>query len=915
MRVPIATYRLQFGPSFGFNDARGLVSYLAGLGVSDIYASPILKATAGSAHGYDVTDPSEIDPQLGGRDEFEVLATERKAHQIGWLQDIVPNHMAYSSQNALLMDVLENGPRSAYFEWFDVFRDHPDPQWRSRLLAPILGRPLEDVLRQGELRLDLDGDGLALRYYDWRLPLCLACYDDVIGQRSNDEAAPNLGVDWSDLDAMPPGPEKHERVARAKQELARLYAEDREAAAYLRRALQAYHRPDDPAALKALIERQWYRPAFWQMAGQCINYRRFFYLNDFISLCVETPAVFEKVHERIMELAAAGTITGLRVDHIDGLHDPLRYLRRLRERLPDAYLVVEKILEMEESLPTRWPIDGTSGYKFCNYVNGLFCDGGSEPAFTDIYHELIGAPVDYATQLYEAKQRILRHHLGGEVAYLAGLFAGVLDPDGATAAELWREAVTALIAAFAVYRTYVDAEQFSDSDRTFITAAVQAAKRYAPQRERQVDRIGQFLLSYRPFDEASATHDRDRDLVMRFQQFTGPAMAKGLEDTLFYTYNRFISLNEVGGDPGSFGVPLERFHRFNEMRARHWPAAMNATSTHDAKRGEDVRARLNVLSEMPDRWRHKVRSWAEMNARSRQTCEGVTVPDANDEYLLYQTLVGALPFHQSEFEDFQRRLKNYTIKALREAKRHTTWVEPNEGYERGCLAFIDHLLDPSPPNAFWTDFLPFQREISAYGVYNSLAQTTLKITCPGLPDFYQGAELWDLNLVDPDNRRPVDFAARRQALAHLEPGSADSVRQLLASREDGRVKLFLIRTLLHVRAANRTVFEQGDYLPLEVAGHWARHVVAFLRTHGNARVLVVVPRFLTALAGPDELPLGEQHWRDTSIALPDSAVGRWRNVLTGATLEMDRDVRVGGLLADFPVGVFHYASRRERERV
>lgn len=914
MRIPVATYRLQFGPSFGFRDAQPVVAYLATLGISDIYASPILKATEDSAHGYDVTDPSQINPQLGNKADFDALTTERQAHSIGWLQDIVPNHMAYSSENELLTDVLEQGPGSEYFEWFDIFRDHPDPALQTRVLAPFLGGPLEDILRQGELRLELDRDGLALRYYNWRFPVSLTCYDEVLRRGLSDAALPSLRMDWTDLAAMAPGPERNECILQAKKKIARLASESEEIHSHLQGVLDFYNRTDDPSALLALIDRQWYKPVFWQTAKRCINYRRFFYLNDFISLRAERPAVFERIHSRILELAKAGVITGLRVDHIDGLHDPLAYLYRLREHLPHGYLVVEKILEMEETLPTRWPIDGTSGYKFCNYVNGLFCDCGSEPAFTDIYHKFIGETVDHVTQLHHAKLGVLRKHMGGEVAYLAGLLAGALDEANETSPEAWQEAVEALIATFPVYRTYIDAEQFTDHDRACITAAVLAAKKLVPDREKEVDHIGQFLLSYRPLETALAQRDTHRYLVMRFQQFTGPAMAKGLEDTLFYTYNRFISVNEVGGDPGSFGVPLDRFHAFNEMRARHWPTAMNTTSTHDAKRGEDIRARLNVLSEMPDRWREKVQRWAEMNASYREACEGTTAPDANDEYLLYQTLVGALPFDEQEWDNFRQRMKDYTVKALREAKRHTSWTEPSERYESGCLAFVDHLLDRDPQNAFWSDFLPFQKEVSTYGIYNSLAQTTLKITCPGVPDFYQGAELWDLNLVDPDNRRPVDFAGRSHVLASFQNATVDAnvdlINQLMDSREDGRIKLFLIHSLLSLRTTHRTLFEQGDYTPLDVSGPLARHIVAFLRTDGTTHALVVVPRFLSALIGEDELPTGEPFWRGTQISLPDIVANGWMNAITGEPWDVKHDVQVAQALACFPVGVL-LSNRRD----
>lgn len=924
MRVPIATYRLQFGPSFGFQDAQGVIPYLSKLGISDVYASPILKATQGSTHGYDVTDPAELNPQLGTPEAFLALATARKAHGIGWLQDIVPNHMAYSSENAPLMDVFKNGAESEYVDWFDVFRDHPDPELRTKVLIPFLGQPLEDVLQEGQLSLAVDDDGLALRYYDWRLPLRLDSYDEVLSTGLDEtiaalgddartaEALRRLCTGWTELSGLAPGPQRNQRVTEAQQEFLRLRTESDGVAAHCQRVLAFYNSTRDAAQrqsrLAPLIDRQWYKPVFWRTAGQTINYRRFFYLNDFIALRIERPEVFAAVHEKILELTRAGLVTGLRIDHIDGLYDPLTYLRRLRESVPDSYLVVEKILELEETLLSLWPIEGTSGYKFCNYVNGLFCDCGSEAMFTDIYHEFLGAEVDYLSLLYDAKSRILRKHMGGEVAYLGHLITDALGEGGQESVEPWGQALIALMAAFPVYRTYIDAEQFSDRDRVFITAAVLDAKRRAPDHQEYIDRIGRLLLSYQPLATPSTEQDNLRYIAMRFQQFTGPAMAKGLEDTLFYTYNRFISLNEVGGDPDFFGIPLDRFHRFNEMRARHWPHAMNATSTHDAKRGEDIRARLNVLSEMPERWRKKVERWAQINADHKQICNGGPAPDANDEYFLYQTLVGALPFVEREFEEFQERLRDYMVKVLREAKRHTTWSEPNEPYERACLAFIDRIMDADGEDTFWSDFLPFQQEVAAYGIYNSLSQTTLKITCPGLPDFYQGTELWDLNLVDPDNRRPVDFAVREEMLELLETTWSDAPgdmgTQLLTGKEDGRVKLFLIHRLLQVRAAHRKLFGEGDYLALDVTGRWARHVVAFERVFEDIHVLLIVPRFLTTVIKPDELPVGRTIWGDTCISLPDKHSGIYQNVLTGERCEMKRSLPVARALATFPIAVF-----------
>ncbi len=907
MRVPTATYRLQFGPAFGFNHAREVIPYLARLGISDVYASPILQATQGSTHGYDVTDPSELNPELGSEEEFLALAAERQAHGLGWLQDIVPNHMAYSSENAFLMDVFENGPQSAYFEWFDVFRDHPDPEMRTKVLAPILGATLEDVLDRGEVRLILDEKGLALRYYDWRLPLSLASYDDVLGRGldCSSEPLPEIGTGWTELNDMPAGPEKTARVTSAKSRLRHAQATDEATGSHLKGALDFYSGGRGPGPLRGLLDRQWYRLVFWQQADRTINYRRFFYLNSFIALCIEKPAVFDRIHQKIVSWVDAGMVTGLRIDHIDGLHDPLDYLRRLRERVPECYLVVEKILELEEVIPSQWPIEGTSGYKFCNYLNGVFCDGGSEPALTDLYDDFVGGHVDYATSLYETKLRILQEHMGGEIAYLAHLIRAAKNDHGPR--ESWQGGLAALIAAFGVYRTYIDARQFTDQDRAFITAAVLFAKDRAPEHGPYIDRIAALLLSYQPALSDADHEETQRYLIMRLQQFTGPAMAKGLEDTLFYTYHRFVSLNEVGGDPASFGMPLDRFHRFNEMRARHWPGAMNATSTHDAKRGEDVRARLNVLSEMPQQWAEKVRHWAQLNGEFKASHGATVAPDPNDEYLLYQTLVGAWPFAPEDVDGFKQRVKDYMVKAVREAKRHSTWVAPNEPYEKGTLAFVDRILDKDTGSAFLQDFLPFQRQIRAYGVYNSLSQVTLKMTCPGVPDFYQGAELWDLSLVDPDNRRAVDFRLRSGMLEALKDAggepSGDLGPRLLASVEDGRIKLFLIRRLLRLRAAHPRLFASGDYVPLELTGPRTRHAIAFLRRETEADILVVVPRFVTGLVPGAEPPVGRAVWTDTHIVLGDDAAGLWYDAMTAEALNADGGLAVGDVLARFPVGV------------
>jgi (1->4)-alpha-D-glucan 1-alpha-D-glucosylmutase len=1001
MRVPVATYRLQFGPSLRFQDAKALVPYLAELGISDLYASPILQATPGSTHGYDVTDPDALNPELGTEEDFQALVAEVRAHEMGWLQDIVPNHMAYSSANRMLMDVFENGPRSRFYDFFDIFRDHPDPKLRTTVLAPFLGGPLEEVLHRGEMQLVLDDDGLALRYFTWRFPLSLASYDDVLG-RGDPMSGSQGGVDpgmrafaelresFARLSGVDDSAQKRRHVADAKKTLVRLYREHPMIRLYLEGVLDSYHRPPqgptENSPVYRLLEQQVFQPVFWQVAHETINYRRFFYLSEFIALRTEEPRVFHGVHGKILELVRAGVFTGLRVDHIDGLYNPRQYLLRLQQEAPQAYLVVEKILELYEFLRTEWPIQGTSGYKFCNYVNGLFCQRENEQAFTDLYQEFIGSAPDYAQLLYDEKKKILESHMGGELAYLTHLAqqasraldtGDAEDPDDESApsrtgrgnagpgaatlrpppsATSVRNALAALMAGFPVYRTYVDAYRSTREDQTVLTRAIETARDKCPECRPGVDYVVKLLLSALQGGPESPAWQARRYFLMRFQQFTGPAMAKGFEDTLLYVYNRFVSLNEVGGDPNTFGLALNEFHRFHQMRARDWPHAMNATSTHDSKRGEDVRARLNVLSEIPGRWRQAVTRWARMNERHKQPCDGVLAPDRNDEYLLYQTLVGALPFEvssgkwevssrdsqattgasgdlppptsnltlQTAWDDFTQRIKDYVVKAVREAKTHSNWVQPNEPYEIACQEFVHRILERTAENPFWADFLPFQREVSAYGIYNSLSQTTLKIACTGLPDFYQGSELWDLNLVDPDNRRPVDFEKRARLLKEVQRlriadcglrimGESTNPQSAIPNPQlsDGRIKLFLMHRGLRARRENRDLFDSGDYLPAAVTGTRAQHIVAFFRSQRvtpeaqavTNYILVVAPRFLTSLVNPGDLPLGEPVWGDTGIRLPRDAPATWRNAITDETLHARGEIPVGDVLAHFPTAI------------
>jgi (1->4)-alpha-D-glucan 1-alpha-D-glucosylmutase len=849
MYVPTATYRFQFGPSFGFKDAEALVPYLHALGISDIYASPIFKANAGSTHGYDVTDPNKLNPQLGSAEEFAELTAKRRQYDIGWLQDIVPNHMAYSSGNSMLMDVFEHGLNSRYADFFDVVWDHPDESLKGKILAPFLGKPCTEALRKGEIRLERSESGMVVHYQDVRFPLALSSY-------SRDKP------------------------------------------------------PTDAAALQRLLDKQFFKLSFWKQANKSINYRRFFYLNAFIGLNAERPEVFSETHKLISDFLREGVFTGLRVDHIDGLYDPAEYLTRLRRLAADQYVVVEKILDLDESLSGHWPVQGTTGYDFCNYVNGIFVRADSERAFTEIYRQLTNRPGHYHELLIQKKRTICEKYMAGEIDYLAhllGVAARDLPDIAGELPENVRQAIVEIICAFSVYRTYINDENYSAQDKAYMAHAVIAAKKDNPAIRDAIDFVGRFLLLDFPNADISAARRKILAFLMKFQQLTGPVMAKGFEDTLLYSYNRLISLNEVGSSPDRFGILLEEFHRFNAAKAARQPHGLNATSTHDTKRGQDVRTRISVLTEMPELWSTRVRHWRQMNAGYKTDCHGTPAPDANDEYLLYQTLIGVMPFEPVEWCGFRERIKQYMTKVVRESKEHSSWIEPGEQYERACGEFVERILNDSGSNEFLRDFLPFQKRVAVYGMFNSLSQTLLKMTSPGVPDFYQGGELWDLSLVDPDNRRPVDFDKRRRFLEEVRSKEGDDnvkiVAEMLRRPQDGRIKLFLIFKVLGTRRERAELFGDGDYQPLTARGKYSEHIVGFVRSWRDQSAATVTPRFLTSLINTDELPVGTDVWKDTEIPWPDLLKGQWRNTITGEIIQIAKAPLVGELLAQFPAAL------------
>jgi len=925
MNTPTATYRIQFSPSFGFQAANSIISYLADLGISDLYASPIFKAVQGSLHGYDVVDPCRLNPELGGLSDFDALADELRKHNMGWIQDIVPNHMAVDSENRLLMDILENGYHSKYFTFFDVDWDHPDASLNKRILAPFLGRFYGECLEDGEIALEYGPDGFKVAYYNIAFPLRIESYLNFF--KNSAHLREKLAEDNPDfiklldilyvLKTLSSSDEPEERsthIEFIQRTLWELYNSNAVIKAFVDETLRTFNgergKPESFNFLDDLLSQQLFRLSFWKVAAEEINYRRFFCVNGLISLRVEDEHVLNHTHSLIVDLIERRIVTGLRIDHVDGLYNPTSYLKKVRSRAPTTYIVVEKILNANEELPPFWPVQGTTGYDFTNYVNQLFCQKENERSFSRIYSSVTGLKNSYEDVVRDNKKLMIQEDMASDVHNLALLLKKISSRDrhgGDITLNALRRALTEVLAVFPVYRTYINQVAVSDNDRKTILEAVDRARANFPALLHGFTFVRRFLLLDFP-DYVSDEEKREwLHFAMRFQQLTAPVMAKGVEDTTLYGYNRLVSLNEVGGRPDHFGCSIEEFHNFNTKKRDLWPDSLNATSTHDTKRGEDVRARINVLSEMPDEWLKKLRTWIKINRGKKKRVQGLAVPDRNDEYFLYQTLIGAWPFSDAEYPDFIARIKRYIIKAVREAKVHTAWLKPDTEYEDAYVSFAEKILTRSQANAFLKDIIPFCRRVSHYGMLNSLSQTLIKITSPGVPDFYQGTELWDLNLVDPDNRRPVDFQKRRSLLKEIRTRAEKNlpalISDLLQNREDGRIKLWLVCMGLRARKEYAEIFRSGNYVPLEVSGRYSDKIVAYGRNAGDRWGVTLVPRFLVTLVREEEDPLGTDVWQDTRVPLQDGFPRLWRNVLTGEVIHARDSLVIGEVLRSLPVAL------------
>ncbi|HWE23770.1 MAG TPA: malto-oligosyltrehalose synthase [Myxococcales bacterium] len=973
---PVATYRLQLHKGFGFDDATAVVPYLAELGITDLYTSPVMKAAPGSMHGYDVQDHQQINPEIGTAQELDALSAAAREHGLGYVLDIVPNHMGIGSGNSLWLDLLENGPSARAARFFDVEWHPVKEELADKILIPVLGDRYGAVLEHGELRLKLANGALQVHYYDHVFPVSPRSYGQFLAYRlaELDEKLPAGDPSLDELKSIVTAvanlpsrheqdPEKRDQRRREKEvvkrRVAALCATDPRIREHLEENVSIFNgKPGDPRSfdlLDRLLSAQVYRLAHWRVSSEEINYRRFFDINSLAAIRVEDPVVFEEAHRLPLRLLAEGKITGFRVDHPDGLAYPSRYFRLLQDAhilqraraaaqrrgeswedvepvvrlelsrearrrgresplFKPVYVVAEKILGGNERLPDTWAVRGTTGYDFLNQVSGLFVDPGAREMIDRIYARYIGARVDFEELVYQKKKLVLYTAMAAEMNLLARQLNRISEANRWTrdfTLYSLRTALIEVIACFPVYRTYIAEDGVVDErDRRYILQAVACAKRKNPvENESIYDFIADILLQ--KFAAYVAPEERPAQLafVIKLQQMLGPVMAKGLEDTAFYVYNRLLSLNEVGGDPRHFGVTPEEFHAQNQLRARSWPRTLLATATHDTKRGEDTRTRIDALSEMPRQWAAALASWTRRLEPLLREVDGRKAPERNELMLFFQTLVGVWPNPapgkepirlpaSEQMEELSQRLQQYMVKAVKEAKVNTSWIQQDRRWEEAVTGFVRDVMALPAKHGFWKSLLKFQRRCAEIAMHSSLAQVLLKIASPGVPDLYQGSELWDYSLVDPDNRRPVDFETRKRALREISSegvSRADLARELYRTWEDGRIKLFLLRAGLHTRRDKAELFTEGDYNPIQPTGPRAGNLIAFSRTIEGEMAIAVAPRLVSGLLDGPRLPPGAF----SGTVVP--ATGRFIDVFTHE--EREGPLSVDQLFSTLPVAL------------
>lgn len=900
---PISTYRLQLNAQFTFQQALQLVEYFDALGISHCYLSSILRAKAGSLHGYDIVDHSQINQEIGTAQEFEDLVLSLKKKNMGIILDIVPNHMfAMDKANRWWNNVLENGPSSPFATFFDIDWTPPRAQLANKVLLPLLEQPYGDALesqtlkityQEGAFFVQLPGIELPTDPKSW-ITLLESIVQDLLPRVDDDN--PNLLELQSIVTALKHLPETtdlaEEKIVERQREKEvikhRLKAllEQSELLNHTlfgQLALLNGNKGDLSSfdRLESFLNDQTYRLCFWRVANDEINYRRFFDVCDLAGLCTEKPEVFEATHALIFELLNNKQLDGLRIDHVDGLLDPEKYLKELKKH-GNFYLIVEKILTGNERLRPEWPVDGTVGYDFLNVLNGLFVVPQNRKPLHDIYSSFTENTIRITEQVYISKKLILTASMSSELSVLAQQLDRISQQHRSSrdfSAESLKAALRETIACFPAYRSYINGtnETIHEEDRVYIAAAINRAKRLNPSTSPLLfEFIYQVLLLEHPQGMSDEEKVLRKSFIMRFQQLTGPVMAKGVEDTAFYRNYPLSSLNEVGADIYSFGTSRDTFHEKNSERNKSWPNSMVTTSTHDTKRSEDVRARINVLSEIPDEWAQALLNWSQLNLVHKEKETDEAVPSENEEYLLYQSLIGTWPLYPMDpaaHLQYVNRIVCYMDKALKEAKVHTSWINPNNSYEEKVKRFIQKILDPdSAVNPFLDDFKKFINKIISAGMLNSVNQVLLKLTSVGVPDFYQGNETWDFSLVDPDNRRAVDYEQRKHMLETILEGTKKSptefLLQMLQNPEDGRIKMFVTTKLLHLRKAEHPLFTKGTYIPLKVIGSAEQQIIAYAWQHASKVVVVVASRFVSALLPTQSLAIDPAAWNNTKVLLP-----------------------------------------------
>lgn len=908
MYNPISTYRLQLNRSFRIHDLKQHTDYLSALGIKTIYASPIFAATPGSDHGYDVIDPTVFNPEITTEKKFVSLMKTIHKKGLGWMQDIVPNHMAFHTENHWLMDVLEKGKKSDHYPVFDI---EPDVFQKGKpLMIPFLGASTEEVLKNKELKLGWKKGNFSISYYDNIYPVSFETFRFILKPLLQDAPLPFQQI-WTqdNVDIKSPGKKfLNTSWENVKEKTQHLFSSDKTFARFIDKVREDHNK--SAQKLEEILKMQHYELCHWQETEKRINYRRFFTVNGLICLRIENEQVFSKYHQYIKKLIEKGYLSGLRIDHIDGLNNPNEYLTKLRNLAGEStYIVAEKILESDEELPPFWSLQGDTGYDFLSTVNNLFTHVKNYQKLRGLYKQVTNIRKNPGQLIYENKKMILESRMQGEWDNIYKFFHQMEFIDYGKEKEVTPEGIRQSIAEFMlacpVYRLYPRNFPLGGGNREVVEEIFEKAKKRRPGILPSLEKFERILLSLD--DKSDAFNAKLERFFARLMQFTGPLMAKGVEDTSMYQYNCFIAHNEVGDAINAKGISIEEYHRIMIRRNKNWPLTMSTTSTHDTKRGEDVRARLNVISVLSDQWEEYVHRWMTMNHKMKvQLDTGFLEPSLSVEYFIYQTLLGTFPFNGKIDKNYLSRIDEYMVKALREAKRKVSWRDPDETYENAVCEFIRQILDPK--HTFLESFQAFHQKVIWRGIINSLSQLTLKLTSPGIPDIYQGTEFWDLSLVDPDNRQPVDYEKRMKVLKQV--GGAHNINpektisQLHHNPFDGKIKLLLTHLLLTERKNRANLYAKGNYIPVETKGTMKDQVIAYARMDGDDWTITIVP-VITENINPDKEKdfFAQLPWKDTCIVFPENSPEKWKNLPTGKQISNNGELGLKGIFSNASVAV------------